>query len=118
MRLADRVKDSTTTTGTGSITLSGTAATGGFQTFANAFGAAAPNIPYCIVDSANNAWEVGIGTLSGSTTLARDTVLASSNSNALVNFASGTKDVFCTAAASILDNDGCIYAHSRGMAMP
>lgn len=94
---ADRVKDTTTTTGTGNITLAGSAPTG-FRTFAAAFGASGKMF-YAISSSGGSEWEVGYGTLSGSTTLARTIVLASSNSNNLVNFSAGTKDVFCTVPA-------------------
>jgi hypothetical protein len=102
--ISDRVKDSTTTTGTGAITLSGVAASGGYKTFATAFGSSSSVVIYCIVDTANNAFEVGKGTFNGTTGLTRDTVRSSSNSDALVSFASGTKDVFCTASAELLDN--------------
>jgi hypothetical protein len=90
--LADRVRETTTTTGTGSVTLAG--AVTGFQTFA-AIGNA--NITYyTIAGQGTSEWEVGIGTYTSSgTTLSRDTVLASSNSGSLVNFSAGTKDVFC-----------------------
>ena len=102
--IADRVKDTTTTTGTGAITLSGVAASGGYKTFATAFGASPVTINYCIVDTANNAFEVGKGVFNGTTGLTRDTVRSSSNSDALVSFSAGTKDVFCTAGAELLDN--------------
>lgn len=90
--LADRVRETTTTTGTGSVTLAG--AVTGFQTFA-AIGNA--NVTYyTIAGQGTSEWEVGIGTYTASgTTLSRDTVLASSNSGSLVNFSAGTKDVFC-----------------------
>lgn len=94
---ADRVKDTTTTTGTGNITLAGSAPTG-YQTFATALGSAASNVPYAIVGTSE--WEVGFGTLSSSTTLARTRVTASSNSGSAVNFSSGTKDVFITIPGS------------------
>lgn len=102
--IADRVKDTTTTTGTGAITLSGVAASGGYKTFASAFGSSSVTVGYCIVDSANNAFEVGKGVFNGTTGLTRDTVRSSSNSDALVNFAAGTKEVFCTAPAELIDN--------------
>lgn len=90
--LADRVRETTTTTGTGTITLAG--AVTGFQTFA-AIGNANTTY-YTIAGQGTSEWEVGIGTYTSSgTTLARNTVLASSNSGSLVNFSSGTKDVFC-----------------------
>jgi hypothetical protein len=89
----DRVKSSTTTTGTGTITLGAAAA--GFQAF-SVIGDGNTTY-YTITDTANNTWEVGIGTYTASgTTLSRDTVLESSNSGSLVNFAAGSKDVFVT----------------------
>lgn len=91
---ADRVKDSTTTTGTGNLTLSGTAPTG-FVNFNTAFGTNV-RFYYAISSSGGSEWEVGQGYLSASTTLVRETVLASSNSGSAVNLSSGTKDVFVT----------------------
>jgi hypothetical protein len=91
--LADRVKETTTTTGTGAITLAG--ASSGFQSFA-AIGDG--NITYyTIAANVGTEWEVGIGTYTASgTTLSRDTVLSSSNSGSLVDFTAGAKDVFVT----------------------
>lgn len=94
--LRDRVKESTTTTGMGNITLAGAAA--GFLTFNNAIGVG-PYFTYCMEVPGSTDWEIGIGHLTGSTTLVRDTVLKSSNSNALVNFSAGTKQIFLTLAA-------------------
>ena len=89
----DRVREVTSTTGTGTITL--TAAVVGFQSF-SVIGDGNQTY-YTIVDAATGAFEVGIGTYTASgTTLSRDTVLESSNANALVSFSSGTKDVFVT----------------------
>ena len=90
--LKDRVKETTTTTGTGTVTLAG--AVSGYQSF-SAIGNA-NNTYYTIAGQGTSEWEVGIGTYTSSgTTLSRDTVLASSNSGSLVNFSAGTKDVFC-----------------------
>ena len=88
--LADRVRETTTTTGTGTVTLGG--AVTGFRSFS-----AIGNTNTCYYTIAlNSEWETGIGTYTSSgTTLSRDTVLASSNSGSLVNFSAGTKDVFC-----------------------
>ena len=89
----DRVKESTAVVGTGTATLLGAAL--GFQSFAVIGNG---NITYyCIADQGGANWEVGLGTytLSG-TTLARTTVLSSSNAGALVSFPAGTKDVFVT----------------------
>lgn len=95
--VADRIKESTTTTGTGTVTLLGAAT--GFQSFA-AVGNGNTTY-YCIAGQTTSEWEVGIGTYtSAGTTLARTTVLSSSNAGSLVNFSAGTKDVFVTYPAS------------------
>lgn len=95
--IADRVRETTTTTSTGTITLDG--AVNGYRSF-SVIGNANTTY-YCIAHQTANEWEVGVGTytLSG-TTLARTNVLASSNAGSAVNFSAGTKDVFCTNAAS------------------
>ena len=91
--LADRVKETTTTTGTGTVTLLG--ASTGFQSF-SAIGNSNSTY-YTIADQGGANWEVGIGTYtSAGTTLSRTTVLSSSNSGSLVSFPAGTKDVFVT----------------------
>lgn len=90
----DRVREFSTTTGTGSFTLGG--AINGFVTFASKV-TVGNTVDYTI--SMGSQWEVGTGTLSGSTTLARTTVIASSNSGSLVNFSAGTKEVTLTVAA-------------------
>jgi hypothetical protein len=87
--LKDRVKETTSTQGTGTITLLG--AVQGYQAFSSIGNG--NTTYYCIQGIAD--WEVGIGTV-GAGTLTRDTVLASSNSGSLVGFGSGVKDVFCT----------------------
>lgn len=93
--LADRVKDTTTTTGTGAITLSNVAPIG-YRTFGAAIGDG--NTTYYTINGPGTAeWEVGVGTYTASgTSLSRDVVLASSNANALVPFSAGTKEVFVT----------------------
>lgn len=91
--LKDRVKETTTTTGTGTVTLLG--AVTDYQSFA-AIGDGNTTY-YCIAGQGSNEWEVGIGTYTSSgTTLSRDTILASSNGGSAVNFSAGAKDVFCT----------------------
>ncbi len=96
LQIADRVKETSTTSGTGTLTLAGAA--DGFQAF-SALGDGA-RTQYAIVDSANNTWETGIGTYTSSgTTLSRDFVFESSNSDALVNFAAAEKNVFVTMPA-------------------
>jgi len=94
----DRVKEITTTSGTGTITLGG--AVTGFEAFSAGIGGNNTTY-YSIAHQTQNEWEVGVGTLNaGSTTLARTQIISSSNSDAVVDFASGTKDVFCTLPAS------------------
>jgi hypothetical protein len=96
----DRVQETSTTTGTGTFTLAG--AVSGFQSF-SAIGNGNTTY-YSITDGTN--WEVGIGTYTSSgTTLSRDTVLESSNSDNLVDFGAGSKFVFCTYPA-----DKSVYA--------
>lgn len=91
--LKDRVKETSTTAGTGTLTLAG--AVSGFQSFA-AVGNGNTTY-YAIADSITGDWEVGIGTYTSSgTTLSRTTVLSSSNGGALVSFAANPKDVFVT----------------------
>lgn len=100
----DRVKETSTTTGTGTITLAGAVA--GFDAF-SVIGNTNTTY-YAIVAQTPGEWEVGIGTYTSSgTTLSRDTILASSNSGAAVNFSAGTKDVFVTypAAEAVLLDD-------------
>jgi hypothetical protein len=89
--LKDRVKETTTTTGTGTYTLAG--ASTGFQSF-SVIGNGNTTY-YTVTDNTN--WEVGIGTYTSSgTTLSRDTILASSNAGGAVNWSVGSKDVFVT----------------------
>lgn len=105
--LKDRVKETSTTTGTGTFTLAGAAT--GFQSF-SVIGNGNTTF-YTIVDSSAGTWEVGIGTYTSSgTTLSRDTVLESSNSGSLVNFGAGSKDVFVTypAERAVIGGKGVI----------
>ena len=93
--IANRVKETTTTAGTGTVTLLG--ASTGFQSFA-VIGDGNTTY-YTIVGQTGNEWEVGIGTYTSSgTTLARTTVLSNSSGTqpSALNFAAGTKDVFVT----------------------
>ena len=114
----DRVKETSTTTGTGNFTLAGAAT--GFETFNTGIGTSNTTY-YCIFNQGTNEFEVGLGTLSASTTLERTTVISSSNSDAAVNFSAGTKDVFCTLPASksvYLDASGNpVGAASNGFAL-
>jgi hypothetical protein len=111
--LADRVKETTTTTGTGTVTLLG--ASTGFQSF-TAVGDGNSTY-YTISGQGTSEWEVGIGTYTSSgTTLSRTTVLSSSNSGSLVNFSAGTKDVFVTyPAGKQISSD---YPNALGVVTP
>ena len=94
----DRVKETSTTTGTGTFNLAG--AETGYESFVSGVGTG--NTTYYAIElNSANEWEVGIGTVtSGSPdTLSRDTIISSSNSDAAVTFSAGTKNVFCTLPA-------------------
>lgn len=95
--IKDRVRESTTTTGTSAISLGGTSTS--FQTFSSNM-SNGDTTHYAIVHQTADEWEVGVGTWNTGNTLTRTTVLSSSNSNAAVSFASGTKDVFMTYPAT------------------
>ena len=97
--LNDRVKETTTSTGTGTINLAG--AETGFKTFVAGIGNTNTTY-YCIAHQSAAEFEVGIGTVTDASpdTLSRTTIISSSNSNSAVNFSAGTKDVFCTLPAS------------------
>jgi len=97
--LDDRVKETSTTTGTGTLNLSG--AVSGFQTFVAGVGDGNTTY-YAIINRDEAEWETGVGTVTDATTdtLARTTVIASSNSDSAVTFSAGTKDVFTTLPAS------------------
>ena len=96
LKIADRVRETTTTAGTGTVTLLG--AVTNFERF-SANLSDSDTTYYAIVDNTNGDFEVGLGTYS-SNTLARTTPISSSNSNSAVNFGAGTKDVFITTPAS------------------
>tara|TARA_R100000900_G_scaffold134231_1_gene111312 strand:- start:162 stop:899 length:738 start_codon:yes stop_codon:yes gene_type:complete len=94
--ISDRIKETSTTTGTGTLTLGG--AVTGFETFTTNL-SNGDTTYYCCTD--NTDFEVGLGTFTSSgTTLARTTILSSSNSNNAVNWSSGTRTVFCTLPAA------------------
>ena len=115
----DRVKVTSTTTGTGAFAL-GSAVTG-FETFAQGIGNNNTTY-YCIFNQGTTEFEDGLGTLDAtSANLTRTTVISSSNSDSAVNFSAGTKDVFCTLPASksvFLDASGNpVGAASNGFAL-
>lgn len=115
MVYADRVKETTTVTGTGAATLLGT--TAGCRAISAAYGVG-DRVPYCIESQTPGEWEVGSGTLTDSTHLARTTVLASSNGGSLVNFSAGTKNVFATAPAAELNKMATVDTISFATAVP
>jgi len=104
----NRVRELTSTTGTGTVTLGG--AVGGFQTFAAGIGNSNTTY-YAISINSENEWEVGLGTLSAdSSTMARtNPPLESSNGDALVDFSAGSKEVFCT-----LPSEKAVYLDASG----
>jgi hypothetical protein len=105
----DRVKETSTTTGTGAITLLG--AVYGYRTVTSSY-SISESLSYAIIGQIAGEWETGTGHLSSSTVLVRDTVSASSNANALVNFSADPKDVFVT----LLGNDIATLASLSGAA--
>lgn len=102
---ADRVQETTSTTGTGTVTLAG--AVLGFRTFSSAFPVGA-RVRYTI--ALGTEWETGDGVLSSSTTLTRENVFSSSNADALVNFSAGTKSVWVDLPAQALADIGLTIA--------
>ena len=112
----DRVKETSTTTGTGTFSLAG--AETGFETFVAGVGTGNTTY-YAISHDGTNEWEVGVGTVtSGSPdTLSRDTIISSSNSDAAVTFTAGGKTVFCTLPAKktispVMDATGFVVTHA------
>jgi hypothetical protein len=112
----DRVKETSTTTGTGTFSLDG--ASQDFETFVAGVGTGNTTY-YCIVNSGTDEWEVGVGTVTDATpdTLSRDTIISSSNSDAAVTFTAGTKDVFCTIPAKktispVMEATGYVVTHA------
>lgn len=109
--LANRVRETSTTTGTGTLSLAGTSS--GFQSFVAGIGTG-KICYYTIEHQSANEWEVGYGTVTAGSpdTLSRTTVLASSNAGSLVSFSAGAKFVFCSHPASKVvcaDENGNVY---------
>ena len=122
-RCYDRVKETSTSTGTGDFSLSGAASQ--YVAFSSRFASgtivAADPFYYAIVGQTGTEWEVGRGHLSGATTLVRDSVFGSSNGDALVNFSAGTKDVFNTIPGERVEEiftKGQSVAMAAGMNIP
>ena len=116
----DRVKENSTTSGTGNITLAGIAAGQGNVTFSSGIGVGNTTY-YCIFQQGSSSFEIGLGTLSGSTTLERTTVINNSSGNTSKISFSGTLDVFVTMPAAktvYLDASGTpVGAASNGFAL-
>lgn len=110
--IANRIRDTSTTTGTGDITVSGTPASGYL-----AFSTLPTNtvFDYTISGQTGSEFEVGRGKITGATTFSRDQVLTSSNSGSLVNFSAGTKDVFLTVAEESMVTRGRMLAFTYGL---
>lgn len=108
----DRVRENSVTSGTGTLTLTGSPQA--FQTFSSAIGNGNTTY-YSITETGTGNFEVGLGTV-GAGTLTRDTVLESSNAGSLVNFGSAAKDVFCTypAEKAILGNTSAVSSTGTG----
>lgn len=114
-RIADRIQETTTTTGTGALTLAGAAA--GYRSFATIGNG--NQTTYAIIDSTNSVWEVGIGTYtSAGTTLSRDTIFSnSSGTTVALTLAAGTKTVICTLPAQPTITD-TIYGYQAMYSRP
>ena len=112
----DRVKETSTTTGTGTFSLAG--AETGYESFVAGIGTT--NTTYYAIElNSAGQWEVGIGTVTDATpdTLSRDTIITSSNSDSAVNFSAGTKNVFCTLPAKrtvspVMTATGFVVTHA------
>jgi len=95
---SDRISDTTTTIGTGNVTVTGTAPLG-YKTFSEVL-TVGDTFYYCIQAQTTGEWETGTGTYTSANVFARTTVLGSSNANTYVSFSGGTKTVFMTLAAA------------------
>ena len=112
----DRVKETSTTTGTGTLSLAG--AETGYESFVSGVGTT--NTTYYAIElNSAGEYEVGIGTVTDATpdTLSRTTIISSSNSDAAVNFSAGTKNVFCTLPAKrtvspVMTATGFVVTHA------
>ena len=112
----DRVKETSTTTGTGTFSLAG--AETGYESFVSGIGTG--NTTYYAIElNSAGEYEVGIGTVTDATpdTLSRTTIISSSNSDAAVNFSAGTKNVFCTLPAKrtvspVMTATGFVVTHA------
>src|ERR1700687_1589881 len=120
MYFPPRVRETTTTTGTGTVTLAGAVAQ--CQTFQSRV-QVGDKCPYVLLDANGTGWEEGEGTLATSTTLSRDTIFQSSNSDAAITLSSGTHKVFLpfnsdSANKRYVAGDGFIDHVVSGLALP
>jgi len=114
--LADRVQETCTSPGTGTVSLLG--AVTGYRTFSSGIGDGNATF-YTIADQSGSNWEVGVGTYTTSgSTLTRTSVISSSNSNNKVNFSAGTQNVFCDFPANQVVVLGQANATLLGYNMP
>ena len=114
--LADRVRETTSSSGTGSVTLGG--AVSGFKAFGSVL--STNDTTYYAIIANSGEWEVGVGTFTSPNSLARTTVLSSSNSGSLVSFQSGTKNVIITQPsekAVFLDISGNAVSSNGGLSL-
>ena len=113
--LKDRVQETSATSGTGPLTLAG--AVPGFVSFGSVM-AIGDTCRYCIVDGTANAWEVGVGTYTAASRLARATVEASSNGGTAINLVGNAGTVvFMTASAAMLSKLGPTFSINGGFSM-
>jgi hypothetical protein len=110
LQLRDRVLETASAPGTGTVTLLG--ASLGYQSFNTALTSGSTTY-YTIADLGGANWEVGLGTFTSPNQLVRNTVLSSSNAGATVNFSTGTQNVFITYPSS-----QAIYEDASGNVSP
>lgn len=116
MDIFDRVREVITTTGTGSFTLSGVAATS-HRAFTGLVTVGA-TVPYSVSNTDGSQWEVGVGTFTSSTVLARTTIYASSAGGGAVSFSSGNKELFITVTASMIKDFASITSGAYSTTVP
>ena len=115
MPYANKVKETTTTSGTGTLTLNG--AVSDARSFGSVFGDGT-TLTFCVDDGAGN-WEISTGVIGGSgTTLTRDIVEDSSNAGSLVSFSTGGKIVFLSQVANRVVDQGLAFIFSRDIVWP
>lgn len=100
MKFFDRVKETSTTTGTSAFSL--ITADFGYRRF-SAVRSVGDTVYYTAISRSVEEWEIGLGTYSATNTLTRTTVLASSNGGSTVDFSAGTKDIFGDIPASFIN---------------